>query len=157
MKVIATNKYKIKNEISNTVLLVIKEYKVTVDFVWLKRIEQYLLDNDGSDLYCLLEVMYREQKMNFRQFIYDASRGIGCFVSEGLGYVLDQDMDDPTEFKEVTFFLGDYESLTLSPEKFIELMQIISNSYIDKRPYDKVSVKQSLVRLKERYQKPSLS
>lgn len=101
--------------------------------------------------------MYREQKMNFRQFIYDASRGIGCFVFEGLGYVLDQDIDDPTEFNEVTFFLGDYESLTLSPEKFIELMQVISNSYIDKYPDDKASVKQSLARLKERYQKPSLS
>ncbi|SUC22968.1 Uncharacterised protein [Proteus vulgaris] len=90
--------------------------------------------------------------MNFRQFIYDASRGIGYFVSEGLGYVLDQDMDDPTEFSEVTFFLGDHESLTLSPEKFIELIYFISNSYIDENPGDKVSVQQSLVSLKERYQ-----
>ncbi len=33
---------KLKNEISNTVLLVIKEYKVTVDFVRLKRIDKSL-------------------------------------------------------------------------------------------------------------------
>lgn len=121
------------------------------NLVWLKKVEQYLLENGGRDLYCLLEVMYKEQKMNFQQFIYDASRGIGCVVSEGLEYVLDQDLDDPNEFDEVSFILGDYESSTLSPPKFVELMQVITDSYVSFEPSNKHSIERSMSRLKERY------
>lgn len=119
--------------------------------IWLRKNEQYIVKNGGEDLYCLLEVMYKEKKISFQKFIYDASRGIGCIVSEGLEYVLDQDLDDPKEFDEVSFILGDYESSTLSPQKFVELMQVISDSYIDEHPNDKVSIEQSMDRLKRRY------
>lgn len=119
--------------------------------IWLRKNEQYIVKNGGEDLYCLLEVMYKEKKISFQKFIYDASRGIGCIVSEGLEYVLDQDLDDPKEFDEVSFILGDYESSTLSPQKFVELMQVISDSYIDEHPNDKVSIEQSMARLKRRY------
>lgn len=124
---------------------------MTNDLDWLKKIEQYLLDNGGGDLYCLLEIMYKEQKMNFQQFIYDASRGVGAVVSEGLEYVLDQDLDEPDEFNEVSFILGDFESSTLSPQKFIELMQVITDSYINENPKNKETVERSMVRLKARY------
>ena len=54
------------------------------DLAWLKKVEERLLNDGAEDLYSLLEVMYKEQKMNFQQFIYDASRGIGSVVSEGV-------------------------------------------------------------------------
>lgn len=52
-------------------------------FSLVKKVEERLLNDGAEDLYCLLEVMYKEQKMNFQQFIYDASRGIGSVVYEG--------------------------------------------------------------------------
>jgi hypothetical protein len=121
------------------------------DLTWLKRVEQHLINNGAGDLYCLLEVMYKEQRMNFQQFIYDASRGIGCVVSEGLEYVLDQDLDDPTEFDGACFILGDYESSILEPKKFTELMQVITDSYITEHPENKETIERSMMRLKERY------
>ncbi len=90
--------------------------------------------------------------MNFQQFIYDASHGIGCVVSEGLEYVLDQDLDDPTEFNGVCFILGDYESSILEPKKFTELMQVITDSYIAEHPENKETIERSMIILKERYQ-----
>ncbi|TEA26861.1 hypothetical protein [Candidatus Schmidhempelia bombi] len=59
---------------------------------WLKNIEETMIENDGVDLYRLIEIMYKERKMNFLQFIYDASRGVVAVVSEGIEYVLDQDL-----------------------------------------------------------------
>lgn len=125
---------------------------MTNDLVWLKQVEQYLLGNGGGDLYCLLEIMYIEKKLNFRQFIFDASRGFGCVVSEGLEYVLDNDIDDPNEFDSVTFIIGDHESSTLHPQKFVELMQVVSDSYIREYPRDKEFINQSMNMLKKRYQ-----
>jgi hypothetical protein len=120
---------------------------------WLKNIEKAMIENDGADLYCLIKLMYKEHKMNFLQFIYDASRGIGAVISEGVEYILDQDLDDPKEFDEVSFLVGDYESSTLSPPKFVELMQIISNSYIEAHPKDKDSIEFYMNKLRERYSK----
>lgn len=82
---------------------------------WLKNIEETMIENDGVDLYRLIEIMYKECKMNFLQFIYDASRRVGAVVSEGIEYVLDQDLDDPKDFSEVSFLVGDYETSTISP------------------------------------------
>ncbi|AHG65582.1 hypothetical protein MIM_c35220 [Advenella mimigardefordensis DPN7] len=96
--------------------------------------------------------MYIEKKLNFRQFIFDASRGLGCVVSEGLEYVLDNDIDDPNEFDNVTFIIGGHESSTLRPQKFVELMQVVSDSYIREYPRDKEFINQSMNMLKKRYQ-----
>ncbi|OCG58373.1 hypothetical protein A9G41_04020 [Gilliamella sp. Nev5-1] len=126
---------------------------MTNNIQWLKKIEKKLIENDGGDLYSLLEIMYKEQKMNFLQFLYDASKGIGCSPSEGCGYALDQDRDNPEEFDEVSFMFGDYESSTISPPKFVELMQIISNSYIEAHPKDKDSIEFYMNKLRERYSK----
>ncbi|MCO6538102.1 MAG: hypothetical protein J6567_09105 [Gilliamella sp.] len=120
---------------------------------WLKNIEKAMIENDGADLYCLIKLMYKEHKMNFLQFIYDASRGIGAVISEGVEYILDQDLDDPKEFDEVSFLVGDYESSTLSPQHFVELMQIISNSYIEAHPKEKDSIEFYMNKLRERYSK----
>ena len=121
------------------------------DLAWLKKVEQRLINDGAEDLYCLLEVMYKEQKMNFQQFIYDASRGIGSVVSEGVEYVLDQDLDDPSEFDGACFILGDYENSTISPQKFVKLMQVITDSYITEHPENKEAIERSMMRLKERY------
>ncbi|WP_347254560.1 hypothetical protein [Leminorella grimontii] len=118
---------------------------------WLENKQEYFLENDGIDLYYLISTMLKEQKMSFLQFLYDASRGIGCTVHEGLEYVLDQDWDNPEEFDEVSFLLGDYESSTLSPKRFVELMQVIADSYIDAHQNDKKSVENNMAKLKERY------
>ena len=123
------------------------------NLTWLNTIEKEIEEQGGSDLYYLIETMYKEHKMNLLQFIYDASRGIGCIVHEGLEYVLDQDLDDPKEFDEVSFLVGDYESSTLSPQHFVELMQIISNSYIEAHPKEKDSIEFYMNKLRERYSK----
>ena len=120
---------------------------------WLKNIEKAMIENDGADLYCLIKLMYKEHKMNFLQFIYYASRGIVAVISEGVEYILDQDLDDPKEFDEVSFLVGDYESSTLSPQHFVELMQIISNSYIEAHPKEKDSIEFYMNKLRERYSK----
>ncbi|OCG19771.1 hypothetical protein A9G11_09885 [Gilliamella sp. wkB108] len=120
---------------------------------WLNKIEKEIEEQSGDDLFYLIETMYKEHKMNFLQFIYDASRGVGCIVHEGLEYVLDQDLDDSKEFDEVSFLVGDYESSTISPQKFVELMQIISNSYIEAHPNEKDSIEFYMNKLRERYSK----
>nr|WP_282552931.1 hypothetical protein [Providencia stuartii] len=123
----------------------------SININWLINTKKHVIDSGGVDLYYLLETMLSEQKMSFQQFIYDASRGIGCVVSEGLVYVLDQDLDDPSEFDGACFILGDYESSTLSPQKFVELMRVIKDSYITEHPENKETIERSMVRLKERY------
>lgn len=32
---------------------------------WLSKVEKYIIENGGVDLYYLLETMYNEEKMNF--------------------------------------------------------------------------------------------
>ena len=120
---------------------------------WLNKIEKEIEEQSGDDLYYLIETMYKEQKMNFLQFIYDASRGFGCIIHEGLEYVLDQDLDESKEFDGVSFLVGDYESSTISPQKFVDLMQIISNSYIEAHPNEKDSIEFYMNKLRERYSK----
>ncbi len=118
---------------------------------WLEKKEGYFLENGGVDLYYLILTMLKEKKMNILQFLYDASRGIGCVVHEGLEYVLDQDLDDSDEFTEVSFLVGDYESSTISPQHFVELMQVISDTYIEAYPNDRESVERNMNQLKARY------
>lgn len=118
---------------------------------WLKKVETNIIENGGADLYCVIECMYKEKKMNFVQMLYDASKGNGCVVSEGIEYVLDQDLDDPNDFTEVSFLIGDYQSSTISPQHFVELMQVIADSYIEAHPLEKESIEEDMTRLRERY------
>ncbi|MBC9131788.1 hypothetical protein JMI89_11685 [Frischella sp. Ac48] len=120
---------------------------------WLETTKKLLIDNGGAELYCLLEVMCKEQKMNFLQLIYDASKGIGANVSEGVEYILDQDLDNPEEFDGVTFVFGDCEGYPMPLHQFITLMQIVSDAYINAHPSEKDSIEFYMNKLRERYSK----
>ncbi|WP_140920959.1 hypothetical protein [Limnobaculum xujianqingii] len=118
---------------------------------WLENEEEYFLKNDGADLYELILTMLKKQRMSFSSFLYDASRGIGNTIREGLGCSLDQDLDNPDEFDGVIFWFGDYESSTITPQHFVRLMQAMSDSYINYHPNDKVKIEGYMNKLKERY------
>lgn len=130
-----------------------KLIKMSDELNWLKKLENKIDEEGGDDLYYILDTMYKEHKMNFLQFIYDASRGIGCVVHEGLEYALDQDFDTPEEFNGASFLVGDYESSIISPQHFVELMQMISDNYIEAHPNDKNSIEFYMSKLRERYSK----
>lgn len=72
-------------------------------------------------------------------------------MHEGLGYALDQDYDSPDDFKNVDFYVGEMDSSELTPQHFVELMQVISDSYIDAHPKDKASIEHYMSKLRERY------
>lgn len=59
---------------------------------------------------------------------------------------VDQDWDIPDEFDQVSFMFGDYESSTLSPQTFVELMQVITD-----HPEKKETIERTMMKLKERY------
>lgn len=118
---------------------------------WLISIKKDLYKNDGRDLYDIIFETLKSNKMTYPSFLSRASKGHGFSPSEGNGYVLDQDWDIPDEFDEVSFMFGDYDSLALKPQRFVELMQMITNSYINEYPEDKKIVEHSMARLQERY------
>lgn len=118
---------------------------------WLISIKKDLYKNDGRDLYDIIFETLKSNKMTYPAFLSRASKGHGFSPSEGNGYVLDQDWDIPDEFDEVSFMFGDYDSSALKPQRFVELMQMITNSYINEYPEDKKIVEHSMARLQERY------
>ena len=76
---------------------------------WLIQNQDYLYQNEGRDLYDIIYSTLSNDKMSYISFVKMASEGSGFFPSEGTGYSLDEDWDDPSEFVEVIFFLGEYE------------------------------------------------
>lgn len=118
---------------------------------WLINVKKELYENNGRDLYDIIFETLEKNKMTYPTFLSMASEGYGFSPSEGNGYALDQDWDIPDEFDEVSFMFGDYDSSTLSPQKFVELMQIITGSYITEHPENKDTIERSMTSLKERY------
>lgn len=118
---------------------------------WLLAIKDYLYQNDGRDLYDIIYTTLSENKMDYKSFLKMASEGHGFSPSEGFSYALDQDWDIPEEFNEVTFFLGEYETLSISPNYFVRLMQYITNAYIKSYPNDFISVEKYMEQLRKRY------
>lgn len=118
---------------------------------WLINIKKELYENNGRDLYDIILETLEKNKMTYSTFLSMACEGRGFSPSEGNGYALDQDWDIPNEFDEVSFMFGDYESSTLSPQKFTELMQIITDSYTTEYPEHKETIERSMMKLKERY------
>lgn len=118
---------------------------------WLIQNQDYLYQNEGRDLYDIIYSTLSNDKMSYISFVKMASEGSVFFPSEGTGYSLDEDWDDPSEFVEVIFFLGEYESSTITPQHFIKLMQVISDSYVEAYPEDKETVEHYMLRLRERY------
>lgn len=98
---------------------------------WLKKIEGYLAENKGEDLFYLISTMLFENRKDFIHFLMDASNGIGTVVHEGLECVLDSNLDG---LSEVTFYVGEIESSSISFDEFVVLMSIISNAYIVEFP-----------------------
>ncbi|AST68110.1 hypothetical protein BFG07_05145 [Kosakonia cowanii] len=123
----------------------------TQNLTWLEKIKGYFYQNDGRDLYDIVYLVLSLNKMSYIAFLKSASEGYGCSPSEGCGYALDQNWDIPEEFNEVSFMFGDHESSTLSPKKFVELMQLLSDSYINEYPSDEESIRKFTTKLKERY------
>ncbi|MBI6530395.1 hypothetical protein JEP40_14895 [Proteus vulgaris] len=118
---------------------------------WLINIKKNLYKNDGRDLYDIIFETLKNNKMMYPAFLRMASEGHGFSPSEGNGYALDQDWDIPDEFDEVSFMFGDYESSTLSPQKFVELMRLITNGYLNEYPENEDMIERSMKRLQERY------
>lgn len=118
---------------------------------WLEKVKDYLDQHDGRDLYDIVYSALSLNKMSYIEFLKEASEGYGCSPSEGCGYALDQDWDIPEEFDEVSFMFGDHESSTLSPHKFVALMQVMSDIYINEYPNEKESIEKYMTKLNRRY------
>lgn len=124
-----------------------------VDVPWLDALKKALISTglDSEDLYALLEASIVTEKINFPAFIYEASRGFGFTVSEGFFYSLDQNWDDPENFNEVSFFLGEMETSSISVPDYVSLMKIAADIYSAFFPDEGNGVLRSAERLKERY------
>lgn len=122
---------------------------------WLENLKKTFASTglDYGDLYELIEASIIRGKTDFPALIYDASRGIGFSVSEGFFYSLDQDWDDPGNFSEVSFFLGEVETSSIPVPDYVSLMKIAASIYSDFFPHDAESVLKSAERLEKRYQK----
>lgn len=124
-----------------------------VDVPWFDALKKALISTglDSEDLYALLEASIVTEKINFPAFIYEASRGFGFTVSEGFFYSLDQNWDDPKSFNEVSFFLGEMETSSISVPDYVSLMKIAADIYSVFFPDEGNGVLRSAERLKERY------
>ncbi|WP_434572534.1 hypothetical protein [Pseudomonas sp. Z3-8] len=112
---------------------------------------------DYDDLYELIKASMAMEKINFPTFVYDASRGVGFSVSEGFFYSLDQDWDDPEDFSEVSFFLGEVETSSIPVADYVSLMRVATDVYSAFFPDDADGVLRSAERLEKRYLKSSAS
>lgn len=122
---------------------------------WLERLKDSF-DKTGldyEDLYGLIEAAMLRGRGNFPAFIYDASQGVGFSVGEGFFYSLDQDWDDPENFSEVSFFLGEQETSSIPVADYVSLMKVAADVYSAFFPDDRGSVLRSAERLEERYSK----
>lgn len=106
---------------------------------------------DYEDLYALIEASMVTKRIDFPAFIYDASRGFGFTVSEGFSYSLDQNWDDPENFNEVSFFVGEMETSSIPVPDYVSLMKNAADIYSAFFPDEGDSVLRSAERLKERY------
>jgi hypothetical protein len=105
----------------------------------------------GEDFLYLLDTMLQEKNIPFMKFLENASNGVGCTVHEGLYYSLDQNWEDPALFDEVTFFVGSYESYSLSIPDYLELLKITTDTYISNVPADANLALMYLAATEERY------
>lgn len=123
------------------------------DIFWLKELKKRFLISglEYRDLYDLLIEAIVRNRTTFPAFIYDASRGEGVSVGEGYYYALDQEWDDPEEFDEVSFFLGEMESSSIGVADYVALMEIAADVYVNNFPEERDRVQRSVNRLKERY------
>ncbi|MDM3888409.1 hypothetical protein QSV36_22795 [Pseudomonas sp. BCRC 81390] len=124
---------------------------------WLEKLKKSFASTglDYEDLYELIEASIERGRTNFPAFIYEASKGFGFSVGEGYFYSLDQDWDDPEEFNEVSFFLGEVGTSSIPVFDYVFLMKIAADVYSEFFPEERGGVLNSAKRLKERYSKKS--
>lgn len=124
---------------------------------WLEKLKESFASTglDYEELYGIIEASIARGRTNFPAFIYEASKGFGFSVGEGYFYSLDQDWDNPEEFNEVSFFLGDMEVSSISVADYVSLMKISADVYSAFFPEDEGTVLTSVRRLEERYSKKS--
>lgn len=124
---------------------------------WLESLKESFASTglDYEDLYELIEASMARRRTNFPALIYEASRGFGFSVSEGFFYSLDQDWDNPEDFNEVSFFLGEVENSSIPVPDYVSLMKVAANVYSAFFLDDGGSVLRSAERLEERYSKIS--
>lgn len=128
------------------------------NLAWLERLKKSFASTGLSyeDLYELITASIARGKTSFPALIYDASKGVGFSVSEGFFYSLDQDWDDPKDFNEVSFFLGEMETSSISVSDYVFLMKIAASVYSAFFPSEGNGVLKSVERLGERYLKSPL-
>ncbi len=118
---------------------------------WLIEIKDYLYNKGGRDLYDIVYATLLNDKMGYKSFLKMASEGYGYTPSEGFGYALEQDWVIPEEFDEVTFFLGEYETSSISPDEFFNLIKCITDAYDKNHPSDRMITEKYIEQLSERY------
>lgn len=124
-----------------------------MSFTWLKKLESELncCGVSYGDFFHLLSSAIVERKINFIGFLSDASRGFGFNVREGLFYLLDQDLDEPSEFNEVSFFIGDVESSSIPVPEFVRAMEVAVLTYVKEFNDEKDTALDCLSKLELRY------
>lgn len=125
------------------------------NLVWLERLKESFASTgmNYEDLYELIKASIARGRTSFPALIHDASKGVGFSVSEGFFYCLDQDWDDPKDFNEVSFFLGDMETSSISVFDYVFLMKIAARVYATFFPDEASGVLKSAEKLEERYLK----
>ncbi|WP_373824662.1 hypothetical protein [Achromobacter insuavis] len=125
------------------------------NLAWLEGLKESFASTglNYEDLYELIKASIARGRTSFPALIYDASKGVGCSVSEGFFYSLDQDWDDPKDFNEVSFFLGEMETSSISVPDYVFLMKIAASVYSSFFPSEGIGVLKSAERLEERYLK----
>lgn len=125
------------------------------NLAWLERLKESFASTglNYEDLYELIKASIERGRTSFPALIHDASKGVGFSVSEGFFYSLDQDWDDPKDFNEVSFFLGEMETSSISVFDYVSLMKIAANVYSASFPGEASGVLESAEKLEERYLK----
>ncbi|MFK3790325.1 hypothetical protein ACI2KO_08700 [Pseudomonas piscis] len=120
---------------------------------WLEKLKNSFASTglNYEDLYEVIKSSVDRGRINFPAFIYEASKGFGFSVAEGYFYSLDQDWDDPEEFNEVSFFLGEAETSSMPVAEYVFLMKIAADVYSSFFPEQRDSVLRSANKLEERY------
>lgn len=105
----------------------------------------------GGDFWYVLSTLEHEKPMSFTYFLSKISNGYGCTIHEGLGFSLENDWDDPSEFDDVSFFAGEKEISLMPTRTFVNLLAIACNQYVAFFPNEQTTVMQLLGRIRDRY------
>lgn len=118
---------------------------------------EFLKSNSLFDFELILSEMYKKNLMSFISFIHQISEGYGLVTSEETGFALENDYDFPDEFCSIDFFVGGYESSSISIPVFIRTLESLCEIYISFHPEDKFILSNYLNKIRLKYQNLSSS